>query len=70
MEDRLIAAPGDLEDQSFMGAFGREIRLDALSQFRRVDANDVVLAAVVGRVSTEDFGAYLLLVDLRAAIFE
>ena len=53
-----------------MGAFGREIRLDALSQFRRVDANDVVLAAVVGRVSTEDFGAYLLLVDLRAAIFE
>jgi hypothetical protein len=70
MEYRLIPASRDLEDQSFMRAFGREIQLDALSQFGRVDPNDIVLASVVGGASSEDLRAYLLLMDLRAALFQ
>ena len=51
-----------------MGTFGCKIHLDALSQLRGADANDIVLASVVGRGSAEDLGADLLLVYIRAAV--
>jgi len=53
-----------------MRAFGCEVQLDALSQLRGGNANNIVLAPVIGRRPSEDFGPDLLFVYLRAAVLE
>ncbi len=69
-EDWLVPAARNLEDEGLVSAFGGEVQFDALSQFGSIYANDIVLASVIGGVSSEDLGADLLLMDLRAALFE
>jgi hypothetical protein len=69
-KDGFIAAPGNVEDKGFVSAVGSEVGLDALSEFGCVDADDIVLASVVGGGAAKDVVADFLLVDLGATFFE
>ncbi len=48
MKYGLIAAASDLEDECLVRPLGRKVQLDALPQIRGGDANNIVLASVIG----------------------
>ena len=70
LEDRFVAAVGNLEDQRLCRSFRGKIRLDPLPEFRGIDPDDVVLASVIGQGPAKDLCADLLLVDLGAPVLE
>jgi hypothetical protein len=68
VENRLVGTARDFKNEPLPHAGGYKIGVDALSQLGGIDADNIVLAAVIRVGPAKNLCADLLFVDLRAPL--